>query len=152
ELLPAAPGDYGMVLGETFRSSPLLFFAFVMLTEPLTSPGRRLPRLAFAAIVGFLFAPNVHIGGFFFTPELALLTGNLFAFAVGPKGRLQLTLRRIERTAADCYDFVFHSPRKLDFRAGQYLEWTLALPRTDSRGNRRYFTVASAPSEGSIRL
>jgi ferredoxin-NADP reductase len=152
ELVPAAPGDYGMVLGETFRSSPLLFFAFVMLTEPLTSPARRLPRLAFAAIVGFLFAPDVHIGGFFFTPELALLIGNLFAFAVGPKGRLQLTLQRIEQTAADCYDFVFHSPRKLDFRAGQYLEWTLALPRTDSRGNRRYFTVASAPGEGSLRL
>ena len=44
-----------------------------MLTEPLTAPTTRLPRLAFAALVGFLFAPNVHIGSFYFTPELALL-------------------------------------------------------------------------------
>ena len=68
-----------MALNETLLSSPLFFFAFVMLTEPLTAPTRRLPRLVFAALVGFLFAPNVHVGSFYLTPELALLVGNLFA-------------------------------------------------------------------------
>ena len=35
---PGGPASYGMVLSQTFCSSPLLFFAFVMLTEPLTAP------------------------------------------------------------------------------------------------------------------
>ena len=111
-----------------------------------------MPRLAFAALVGFLFAPNVHIGSFYFTPELALLVGNVFACAVSPKGRFVLTLERIEQSAADTYDFVFSTPHRLAFQAGQYLEWTLGLDRSDNRGNRRYFTVASAPTEDAVRL
>lgn len=146
------PSQYGVALKETLTSSPLLFFAFVMLTEPLTAPTTRLPRIAFAAIVGFLFAPNIHIGSFYFTPELALLAGNLFAYAAGPRGRFVLTLERIERSAVDSYDFIFRSQRKLAFQAGQYLEWTLGLDRSDNRGNRRYFTIASAPTEETVRL
>jgi len=34
----------------------------------------------------------------------------------------------------------------------QDLEWTLGLDRADNRGNRRYFTVASAPTEETVRL
>jgi len=151
-LVGTEPSQYGSVLTETLRSSPLFFFAFVMLTEPLTAPTARWPRIAFAAIVGFLFAPNVHIGSFYFTPELALLAGNLFAYAASPKGRFVLTLERIEQSAVDSYDFIFRSPRKLAFQAGQYLEWTLGLDRADNRGNRRYFTVASAPTEETVRL
>jgi Na+-transporting NADH:ubiquinone oxidoreductase subunit NqrB len=151
-LATTEPSRYGTALAETLRSSPLLFFAFVMLTEPLTAPTTRWPRVAFAAIVGFLFAPNFHIGSFYFTPELALLSGNLFAYAVSPKGRFVLTLERIEQSAVDSYDFIFRSPRKLAFQAGQYLEWTLGLDHPDNRGNRRYFTVASAPTEESVRL
>ncbi|RWM11920.1 MAG: hypothetical protein E5X80_23350 [Mesorhizobium sp.] len=146
------PSQYGSGLRETFSSSPLLFFAFAILTEPLTAPTTRWPRIAFAGMVGFLFAPNIHIGSFYFTPELALLAGNLFAYAVGPKGRFVLTLERIEQTAVDSYDFIFRSQRKLAFQAGQYLEWTLGLDRSDNRGNRRYFTVASSPTEQSVRL
>lgn len=151
-LATAAPAQYGTVLTETLRSSPMLFFAFVMLTEPLTAPTQRMPQLAFAAIVGFFFAPNVHIGSFYFTPELALLIGNLFAYAAGPRRRFVLTLERIEQSASDSYDFIFRSPRKLAFRAGQYLEWTIGLDHPDNRGNRRYFTVASAPTEDTVRL
>ncbi len=151
-LATAGPSGHWPALVETFRSSPLLFFAFVMLTEPLTAPATRLPRLVFAALVGFLFAPDVHIGTFYFTPEAALLVGNLFAFALSPRGRFVLTLQRIERSAADTYDFVFSSPRPLAFQAGQYLEWTLGLDHADSRGNRRYFTLASAPTEENVRM
>ena len=96
----STPSHYVTALNEMFLYSPLFFFAFVMLTEPLTSPTMRFPRLAFAALVGFLFAPNVHIGSFYFTPELALVIGNLFAWAVTPKGRFALTLDRIEQAAA----------------------------------------------------
>ena len=151
-LATTAPAQDFMAISETLKSSPFFFFAFIMLTEPLTAPTTRWPRLIFAALVGFLFAPNVHIGSFYFTPEVALVVGNVFAWAVSPKGRFVLTLERIERAAADTYDFVFSTPNRLAFQAGQYLEWTLGLDQRDNRGNRRYFTVASAPTEGEVRL
>ena len=146
------PSQSATALLETLKSSPLLFFAFVMLTEPLTAPTGRLPRLAFAALVGVLFTPSVHIGWFYFTPELALLIGNFLAFLSGRDRRVALTLKAIEQVAQDTYDFVFSTPHKLAFEAGQYLEWTLGVPRGDNRGNRRYFTVASAPTEADVRL
>ena len=40
--------------------TPLLFFAFVMLTEPLTTPPARARRIVYGAMVGFLFAPSLH--------------------------------------------------------------------------------------------
>ncbi|MEL6803660.1 MAG: FAD-dependent oxidoreductase, partial [Bacteroidota bacterium] len=49
-------------------------------------------------------------------------------------------------------EFVFALPRPLNFTAGQYLEWTLPHPKADQRGIRRYFTIASAPSESALRL
>jgi ferredoxin-NADP reductase/Na+-translocating ferredoxin:NAD+ oxidoreductase RnfD subunit len=151
-LATTAPSNDIMTISETLKHSPIFFFAFVMLTEPLTQPATRLPRLIFAALVGFLYSPNVHIGSFYFTPELALMVGNVFAWAISPKGRFVLTLERIERAAADTYDFVFSTPHRLAFQAGQYLEWTLGIDHADNRGNRRYFTVASAPTESEIRL
>ena len=36
---------------------------------------------------------------------------------------------------------------KLDFKAGQYMEWNLPHFPTDSRNTRRYFTVSSAPND-----
>ena len=133
-------------------SSPFFFFAFVMLTEPLTAPQGRFLRVCYAALVGVLASPNIAIAGYYFTPEIALLVGNLFTLLVSPKGRVVLTLERIEHVAADIYDFVFRPDRPLAFAAGQYLEWTLPLRRPDSRGNRRYFTIASAPTEDAVRL
>ncbi|MBN8995135.1 MAG: RnfABCDGE type electron transport complex subunit D [Rhizobiales bacterium] len=147
-----APADVASAISETVLSSPLFFFAFVMLTEPLTAPGKRWPRLIFGALVGALSAPNVHVGTFYLTPELALLVGNVLAFALAPQGRFALTLERIEHAAGDAYDFIFRPDRRVAFEAGQYLEWTLALDRSDSRGNRRYFTIASAPTEKRVRL
>jgi ferredoxin-NADP reductase len=38
------------------------------------------------------------------------------------------------------------------FRPGQYLEWTVPHPKADSRGVRRYFTIASPPGASMIRL
>ena len=58
--------------------SPLLFFGFVMITEPLTTPPTRKLRIAYGALVGFLFSPVIHFGSFYFTPELALLIGNVY--------------------------------------------------------------------------
>lgn len=132
--------------------SPLLFLGFVMLTEPLTAPQGRFWRIVYGALVGALASPNIAIAGYYLTPELALLVGNLLTLLVSPGGRVVLTLNRIERAAAGAYDFVFRPDRRLAFAAGQYLEWTLPVESADSRGNRRYFTIASAPTEEEVRL
>jgi ferredoxin-NADP reductase len=148
----AAPGAIPSSLGEALMHSPIFFLGFAMLTEPATAPQARWPRLAFGGLVGLLAAPSIHFASFYLTPELALLVGNAFAYLVSPKGKFALTLMRIEQTANATYDFVFRPDRKLTFRPGQYLEWTLAVKHPDNRGNRRSFTVASAPTEDEIRL
>jgi ferredoxin-NADP reductase len=86
------------------------------------------------------------------TPELSLVIGNLFAYIVSPKQKLTLSLKEKVLLAPDTYEFVFASDQGMNFRPGQYLEWTLSHAKPDDRGNRRYFTIASAPSEESIRV
>jgi ferredoxin-NADP reductase len=132
--------------------SPLFFFAAVMLTEPLTAPHQRNLRIIYGALVGFLFSPFVHIGTIYSTPELALLIGNIFSYLVSPKQKIAFVLVDKIKVADSTYDFIFSASEKLRFKAGQYLEWTLGHPKTDSRGNRRYFTVASAPTIDKVRL
>jgi ferredoxin-NADP reductase/Na+-translocating ferredoxin:NAD+ oxidoreductase RnfD subunit len=143
---------YGIALEASFLYSPLLFAGFAMLTEPLTAPHGRVSRLAYGAIVGALSSPNIRVGGFYLTPEIAFLIGNLFAYAVSPQGRFKLTLLRVEKMASGCYEFVFKPDRALVFRPGQFLDWTLDVPDADDRGNRRPFTIASAPTEEEVRL
>lgn len=148
----ATNGRVGTALSLTLLRSPIFFLAFVMLTEPLTMPPMRLGRLCYGAIVGFLFAPNVHLGPILFTPELALLAGNLFTYFISPEGRFTLTLVEKNKLADGTYEFVFVPDALFDFRPGQYLEWTLESHVSDNRGNRRYFTIASSPTEKDVRL
>ena len=77
--------DMGNALTQVALHSMFLFFAFVMLTEPRTTPLGRPRRIVYAALVGVLFAPEIHFGGFYFTPELALLAGNVFALMASPR-------------------------------------------------------------------
>jgi ferredoxin-NADP reductase/Na+-translocating ferredoxin:NAD+ oxidoreductase RnfD subunit len=133
-------------------ASPLFFFASVMLTEPLTAPPTQRMRLIYGALVGVLFIPQIHIGTLYSTPELALLVGNVFSYLVGPKLRPALELRKKTRLAPNVVDFAFKPSAKLAFLPGQYMEFTLAHPHPDGRGNRRYFTLASSPTEDVVRL
>lgn len=130
--------------------SPLFFFAFVMLTEPLTTPPTKSLQIIYGGLVGFMFAPQIHLGAVYSTPELSLLAGNVFAYIVSPKKKLLLTLKEKIKLAPTIYDFVFAADTAMNFRAGQYFEWTLEHDKTDNRGNRRYFTIASAPTEREI--
>ncbi len=132
--------------------SPLFFFAFVILTEPLTTPPTRTLRIAYGALVGILFAPEVHIGSFYITPEIAILLGNIFAYLISPKAKLVLRLKEKVQLAPDIYDFIFTPSQKLAFAPGQYMEWTLGHADPDSRGNRRYFTLASSPTERDLHV
>ncbi len=135
-----------------FLHTPLFFFMFVMITEPLTTPPTRALRIAYGALVGFLFAPSIHIGSIYSTPELALLAGNIFSYIVSPKQKLILKLKNRVPIASNISDFVFASSEPIRFRPGQYLEWTLGHHHSDNRGVRRYFTIASSPTEPEVRL
>jgi ferredoxin-NADP reductase len=140
------------VLQSLFLSAPILFFAGVMLTEPLTTPPTKSLQIFYGILVGVLFSPDIHIGSFYFTPEFALLTGNIFSYIVSPKEKLLLILKERINIAQDTYDFVFTKNEPFRFVPGQYLEWTLAHTTPDNRGNRRYFTIASSPTEETVRM
>ncbi len=151
-LAASAGADVVSTLQKEFLNSALFFFAYVMLTEPMTSPTTKAKRVWYGVLVGALFAPQVHLGSFYFTPELALLVGNLFTYAVGPRLRVQLRLKRSERISGDSRDFVFEPGRRFGYQPGQYMEFTFQHPGTNSRGARRFFTLASSPTEPDLRL
>lgn len=146
-------GDIPKLFERAILASPLLFFAFIMLTEPLTTPPTKYLRMGYGVLVGIMFDPMMHFGSLYSTPELALVFGNIFSYIVSPKKRLLLKLKGKKEIAKDTYDFSFTShSEELSFHPGQYLEWTLAHPKPDSRGNRRYFTIASTPVEEELSI
>lgn len=144
--------DYRETLVLAFTSWPLLFFGTVMLTEPQTSPALRRYQLVYGALVALIFTSQFHYGPFYPTPELALVVGNLLAYIVNSKQKLILHLQKKEQLSPSVYGFSFASDQPLQFQPGQYLEWTLPEDDADTRGNRRYFTIASSPTEQNIQL
>jgi len=146
------PGSIPNYFITTALDVPLFFFATIMLTEPLTTPPTRILRIWYGVFVGVLFAPFAHIGSISFTPELALVVGNIFSYIVSPKVKPVLSLTEKIKLTPNIYDFVFESDKTFSFKPGQYLEWTLGHEKADNRGNRRYFTIASSPTEKNIHL
>jgi ferredoxin-NADP reductase len=145
----------GYDLAETLRtaivSSPLIFFGTIMVLEPSTISPRRSTRLVYAALVGGLSVSQIHASSIYATPELALVIGNLFSFAISPKYRLALRLHEKRQLSEHVYDFSFTPDRPITHLAGQYMEFTLNTP-LDDRGNRRTFTIASSPNEPDIHI
>ena len=139
-------------LQRSIIDSPLIFFSVIMLTEPLTTPPTKYLRMIYGALVGFLFAPQVHFGSFFTTPEIALVIGNIFAYIVSPKYKLILKLKQRLQLTTDTFDFIFTPDEPIRFTPGQYMEFTFDHPKVDDRGNRRYLSLASSPTESDIRL
>ncbi|CAD5996009.1 FAD-dependent oxidoreductase [Agreia sp. COWG] len=127
-------------------STPILFLAGFMLTEPLTLPPRQWQRLALAAVVGVLFSVPFSIGPVFSSPELALVVGNLLAFLVGQRRGVSLEFASAEQLTPSTTEFTFSSHRPVSFRAGQYIELSVPHSGADRSGTRRVFSIASAPS------
>jgi len=132
--------------------SPLFFLATIMLTEPLTVPPTRMWRRCYSVLTGALLTPLVHLGPLYSTPELALVAGNLFSYLVSSKQHVVLKLQKKARITPGIVDFVFKPSHPLAFVPGQYMEFTLEHAHPDSRGNRRYFTLASSPTETTVHL
>lgn len=135
-----------------FTSWPILFLAFFMLTEPFTTPPTKNLQRWYGALVGGLssatfFAPYIAM-----SPELALLIGNLAFYPFSLRQKLHLALIKTKEITKNTKEFIFTKPKDMQFHAGQYLEWTLPHKKPDSRGIRRYFTIASAPHESVLRI
>ena len=141
---------------EVFKSAalswPIVFMGSIMLTEPLTLPAGRQNQLLVAALVGAIFAAQINVGPVSTTPQFALVMGNVFALLLYVPYGANLRLKRMQTIAPDTLELVFDKPKNLHFRPGQYLEMTLARPYLAMRGNRRTFSIASAPHETEVRL
>lgn len=137
---------------QNLTASPLVFFACVMLTEPFTTPPTRTLQSLYGVLVGILFTPPFHIGSFYTTPEQALVIGNVFSYLVSPKCKVISTIKKRRWLSPDTIEILLPLQRQLAFAPGQYMEWTLPHQNADSRGTRRYFTIASSPTENVLRL
>ncbi len=137
---------------QVILNSPIWFLAFVMLTEPVTMPSTRPLQVVYGALAGVLVLPQVHLGTFYLSPELALVIANAGAYAVRPRQKRQLRLDRAVVMGPGLVDFLFVPSKPLAYQPGQYMEWTLDHGHPDSRGKRRFFTLASSPTERSLRI
>ncbi len=128
----------------SLSATPALFFAVVMLVEPLTSPARR--YLSYAVLVSVLYSvPSLH-----FAPEEALLIGNLLTAIIEPHPRWRLRLIKRVNEARGITSYLFKPSLAFKFKPGQYLEWTLPGAKSDARGNRRYLTISASPTESHL--
>lgn len=151
-LIVSAGQDLILFSKNFFLDSPLLFFSIIMLTEPLTSPTTKTLQITYGGIIGILYSLPFNFGSFYMTPEIALVLGNIFSYLVNSKEKLFLKVDDTKKIGKDIYEFNFPLRKNLNFIPGQYMEWTLSHRNTDSRGNRRYFTIASSPTEDSLKI
>jgi ferredoxin-NADP reductase len=155
-------------LWQTLAQRPVLFFVGFMLTEPLTLPPRRWQQLALAAVVGVLFAVPYNLGFVANSPELALLAGNVLAFAVGQRGGVRLRFVASRPLTPTTTEFSFRPERPVRFAPGQALELHLppdtaggtraakgdgkAPGKGDGKGIRRVFSLTSAPGASLLTI
>ncbi len=132
-------------------SWPLLFVGAIMLSEPLTLPPRAWQQYTVAFVVALLMTTPVHFGRLTMTPALALVAGNIIGWWFGTRGAIKLRFIGKKRMGETTYDFMFDT-KKLSFTPGQYLELSLPHPKSDSRGQRRIFSVVGAPHTEQVNI
>lgn len=158
----AAPGQsFVDVLKVTAYSYPIVFLAGFMLSEPLTLPPRRSQQLTVAAVAAVVFAYPTWIflftssppdlGVLTVTPEIALLVGNLVAFAFARRRGLSFELEGTRQLSPETHELTFRAKRPVAFAPGQYVELTVPHAGVDGRGSRRTFSISSPPdADGRI--
>jgi ferredoxin-NADP reductase len=139
--------DAGGALTTALTSFPLVFLAGFMLSEPLTLPPRRWQQLAVAAVVAVFFSVPFQVGPVFGSPELALLVGNVVAFAFGQRRGIRLRYLGKRQLTPRVWELSFEPAAPVAHAAGQYVELTVPH-RADFRGSRRVFSISSPPSRG----
>lgn len=165
-LLTYAGTALGSSVGDAVRliaySSPVIFLAGFMLSEPLTLPPRGRQRAIVAAVAAVVYAwplfsaaalgRPAELWVFGSTQELALLAANVVAFALAPRASIKLAFTGMRPLGGDAHELTFAPARPLGFAPGQYVELHLPHRRPDSRGVRRMFSLVSAPSSPDVRL
>jgi glycine betaine catabolism B len=114
-------------------------------------PTKRL-QILYGVLAGVLVVPQLHISTFYLTPELALVAVNACAIPVRSREKRRLVLDRAFAIGPGLVDFVYRLSPPLAYQPGQYMEWTLDHQHADNRGKRRYFTLASSPTESLLRI
>lgn len=149
-----AGGTFESAITFGLLSSYVVFFAGFMLSEPLTLPPRRWQQLVLAVVVAALFAIPFNIAEVLYSsPQLALVVGNLLAFLVGQRRALRLTFLGKTQLTPTTWEFAFQPARPVVFHPGQYLELALPHAKADLRGQRRIFSISSAPTpDGPVTL
>lgn len=133
-------------------SSPFLFLGAAMLTEPSTMPLRKIYAVAFGVIVGVLSTAQWHIFETLITAEMALVISNVFSFIVNATFQSKMNVQAVEKMSDSIYRLRVLPAKPSRFKAGQYINLTLPKVNFDSRGNRRTFTIASAPENREIQI
>lgn len=159
---------FGSPLGDAARtvaySFPIVFIGAFMVTEPLTLPPRRRQQLVVAAVTGVLVsagpllalvdatAPAVGVVSLSL-PEVAIVLGNLVAFALARRHGVELELTGARRPTPGTHELTFRPTRPTRFVPGQYVELTVPHAGSDSRGSRRTFSISSAPADdGTVSI
>ncbi|MCS0498745.1 FAD-dependent oxidoreductase [Protaetiibacter mangrovi] len=145
-------GDLGSALSFALLSSPVVFAAGFMLSEPLTLPPRRWQRLAYSLLVALLTSVPFAVGPFLNTPELALVIGGAAAFAFGQRRAVVLEFLGSRQLTPTAWEFRFRPRVPLRFAPGQYLELTLPHRRHDLGGIRRVFSLTSVPGADEVTV
>jgi len=144
----------------TVTSYPVLFLGLFMLTEPLTLPIKRWQHFVVATIVGLGVALpfSIPFGGNFtlyWSPELALLAGNLVAWSLVTASRAKratmFTVKEARPLSDNVTEFTVSLQKPLKLEAGQWVELHLPHPRSDGRGSRRVFSVSSDVNQASAQ-
>ncbi len=132
-------------------SWPLLFVAGIMLCEPLTLPPRAKQQYIVAILVAILMTVPFSYGRITMTPALAIVLGNLVGWWYGQRRTIKLRYNGKKQMGATTFDFSF-DVGKFHFEPGQFLELTLVHPKSDIRGHRRVFSIASKPGDEQINI
>lgn len=145
-------GDVSMqIVWLSLTSWPLVFFAGIMLCEPLTLPPSRKQQLMFAVLVAALVALPIQHSGVSTTPAVALVIGNALAFYFGSRRAIKMRFVSKKKESRDGYEFIFDVP-KFTYYPGQYVELSLPHKKQDFRGSRRIFTMIGRPGDDQVSV
>ncbi len=141
----------GQELSLALTSWPLVFFAGVMLCEPLTLAPRKWQQLLIAVIIGLLIPLDFHYSSLSMTPALALIIGNVIAFWYSARRTVKLRLAATKKQGKDGHELTF-DVIPFSFVPGQYIELSLPHKHADSRGVRRVFSIVGMPGEKQMSI
>lgn len=144
--------EFVPALSVALLSSPVVFTAGFMLSEPLTLPPRSWQRLTLSVVVALLANVHYSFGLYGNTPELALVVGGVLAFLLGQRRAVELDLVSRRQLTPTAWEFRFRPAAPVRFEAGQYLELTLPQSKPGLAGDRRVFSLTSAPGDPEVTI